>query len=273
MIKKLLITLSAVALLGLFGFSIIPNINKSKGKSGGFYILNSASNEIWLYGGGGTNITGDDNVGYTFTTPTSLSGFSNDTGFITASSSNPLTNKTGNISMWTNNLGYITSEVDGSTTNEIELPSQSGQSGRYLQSNGASAVWATLSTNRTINNAPGRSIVATAAAANGWQISSTRDADVSYSTTIGTSVSLSGNSTGYVVLEIAATNSTTASDWKEISRVSSGQSGTLVVGLVLNQTGGGVVTGTVPAGWYCRIRSVNTSGTPTYTANGQQEVY
>ncbi|RJE72039.1 hypothetical protein [Reichenbachiella sp. MSK19-1] len=45
------------------------------------------------------------------------------------------------------NNGYLTSfvEVDGSVTNEIELPSQAGQAGKYLTSNGSGAVWSDLS--------------------------------------------------------------------------------------------------------------------------------
>lgn len=39
--------------------------------------------------------------------------------------------------------GYLTSEVDGSTTNEIELPSQTGNSGKILTTNGSSVSWAT----------------------------------------------------------------------------------------------------------------------------------
>ncbi len=42
------------------------------------------------------------------TFPTALSSFSNDSGYITASSASNLTNKTGNISQWTNDSGYIT---------------------------------------------------------------------------------------------------------------------------------------------------------------------
>lgn len=123
----------------------------------------------------------------------------------------------------------------------------------------------------SFNNSPGRSIVTIAAAANGFQISSTRNADVGYSITITSTVSLSGNQVGYVVLEIAPTNSSTASDWIEIARVASGQSGALVIGLTLNQTGGGQITGSVPAGYYARIRSVNTTGTPVFTMNSGQE--
>jgi len=126
---------------------------------------------------------------------------------------------------------------------------------------------------RTVNNNPGRSLVTTAAAANGFQVSSTKEADIQYSITIDTSVSLSGNSSGYVVLEICPTNSSTASDWVAVSRTVSGQSGTLVVGLVLNQAGGGQVSCTkVTPGYYARLRSVNVAGTPTYTITAQREV-
>lgn len=152
-------------------------------------------------------------------------------------------------------------------------------SGRTITINGvtydltANRSW-TIATPSTwsYNNAPGRSIVTTAAAANGFQVSSTRNADVTYSVTISTTVSLSGNAVGYTVLEISPTNSSTAGDWVEISRVASGQSGTLVIGLVLSQTGGGVINGSIPAGWYARLRSVNTSGTPTFTYISGQEV-
>lgn len=125
---------------------------------------------------------------------------------------------------------------------------------------------------KSFNNAPTPTIQTTAAAANGNLLSSFRDAEVSYSVSIDTSVSLSGNASGHVVLEIAPTNSTTASDWKEISRVSSGQSGTLVIGLTLNQTGGGSISGIVPAGYYRRLRKVNVAGTPTINLTGCQEV-
>lgn len=40
---------------------------------------------------------------------------------------------------------YLETEVDGSTTNEIELPSQTGNSGKYLSTNGTSPSWETLS--------------------------------------------------------------------------------------------------------------------------------
>lgn len=114
----------------------------------------------------------------------------------------------------------------------------------------------------------------TSTSGGGTQISSTKASTVRTSITINTSVSLSGNATGYVVAEIAATNSSTVGDWTEVGRSPSGQSGTLVIGLTLNQTGGGQVSADVPAGYYVRYRSVNTAGTPTYTVTaGQKTIY
>jgi len=124
---------------------------------------------------------------------------------------------------------------------------------------------------KSFNNSPGRSLT-TGTGATGFRPSVTRDCHVAYSVQIDTTVSLSGNSTGYVVLEICPTNSATSGDWIEISRVPSGQSGTLVAGLTLTQTGGGCLTGIIPAGYYAKQRTVTTAGTPAFTARGQQEV-
>lgn len=208
-------------------------------------------------------------------TLTNNNQLSNGSGYVTPSSASAFTNKTGNISMWTNNAGYLTSvpaQSFASLTSKPTTLSGYGITDAYPLTGNPSGFITSMPT-KTFNNAPARSIVSTAAAANGWQVSLTKDANVSYSASINTSVSLSGNSSGYIVLEICPTNSSTAVNWIEINRISSGQSGTLVVGLVLNQVGGAPLTGLVPAGYYARIRSVNVSGTPTYTTNGQQEVY
>lgn len=124
---------------------------------------------------------------------------------------------------------------------------------------------------KNFNNNPARTLTS-GTGATGFRPSTVRDTQVSYSVQIDTTVSVSGNSTGYVVLEICPTNSATAGDWVEISRIASGQSGTLVVGLTLNQIGGGCLSGIIPAGYYAKQRTVNTAGTPAFTARGQQEV-
>lgn len=134
-------------------------------------------------------------------------------------------------------------------------------------------VWQQLSGSKipVINNAPSRSIV-TGTGATGFQISSTRLAQVSYSVTIDTTSTLSGSSKGYVVLETATTNSATPGDWVEIARIPSGQNNTVVIGVSLVQTGGGCMGGlSISPGDYVKIRSVNVSGTPTYTLTSQQE--
>lgn len=45
-----------------------------------------------------------------------------------------------------NPSAYLTSEVDGSITNEIEVATQSGQSGKYLTTNGSVTNWTSLPT-------------------------------------------------------------------------------------------------------------------------------
>lgn len=125
---------------------------------------------------------------------------------------------------------------------------------------------------KSFNNVASHSIVTTAAAANGWQLSSTRDASVFYSVNVNTTATIAGNADGYIVLEVAATNSTTASDWKEVSRTRNGQALSLALTLQSVQNIGGELMNIVPAGYYARLRSVNVSGTPTYTYVSGQEV-
>jgi hypothetical protein len=124
---------------------------------------------------------------------------------------------------------------------------------------------------RQFNNTPSHSIV-TGTGATGFQVSSDSDSFVSYSTKIVTTATISGSQDGYIVLEIAPTNSATAGDWKEIGRVENGQSLSLALTLQSVQTTGGTLTGIVPAGWYAKLRSVNVSGTPTYSYVSGQEV-
>lgn len=118
-----------------------------------------------------------------------------------------------------------------------------------------------------------RVLVSTAAAANGWQIHATRRSWVTYSVTIQTTLSLTNGTGAYVVLEIAATNSSTAGDWKERARFTNSQAGSsLTIGLSVQQTIGAPLACMVPPGWFVRLRRVNISGTPTITLDSGQEV-
>lgn len=165
---------------------------------------------------------------------------------------------------------FSTADADSSTTNEIELPSQTGNANKRLVTDGSSVSWQ----GKSFNNAPGRSLVSVAAAANGFQVSSTRDVNVSYSVKISCAVQIGvvTNVEGYVVLEIAATNSATAGDWTEIARMSNGQNIGLALAFSNTVALGGCVAGIVPLGYYTRLRSVNVAGTPTYLYLSGQEV-
>jgi len=69
-------------------------------------VINSQET-IQLVGANSISTTLSDGV-ITITGPANVSDLTNDSGFITASSTDTLTNKSGNISQWTNNVGYVT---------------------------------------------------------------------------------------------------------------------------------------------------------------------
>ncbi|OFZ29940.1 MAG: hypothetical protein A2437_00580 [Bacteroidetes bacterium RIFOXYC2_FULL_40_12] len=82
--------------------------------------------------------------------PTTLSGYGITDAMSTSHAANGITST--NISNWNTAygwgdhaiVGYLTAEVDGSVTNEIELPTQTGNSGKYLTTDGSSPSWATI---------------------------------------------------------------------------------------------------------------------------------
>lgn len=130
----------------------------------------------------------------------------------------------------------------------------------------------TAGTNGTFTNNASRSIVTNASAANGWQVSPTRPANVAYSVAITKTATIGGGSTGYVLLEIAATNSATPGDWQEVARLYNGQTITLAVALQSVQVIAGQIGCVVPVGYYVRLRSVNVAGSPSYSYQSGQEV-
>lgn len=129
----------------------------------------------------------------------------------------------------------------------------------------------TTGTTRSFNNAPGRTIQTVAAAANGWQISSTRDSEVTYSCSITTTSTIGGPQEGNIVLEICSTNSAVAASWTEIDRITNSQTITLAIVLQSVQKQACSVHGFVPAGYFVRTRSISTSGSPVFASNSGQE--
>jgi len=104
-----------------------------------------------------------------------------------------------------------------------------------------------------------------------FQVSATRWSTVRYSVDISTTVSLGGAQVGTVVLEMA-TNAAFTTGVQTILPFSNGNSGTLVVGLVLTQLSTACLSADVPPGNYVRLKTMNVTGTPTYTYRSGQEV-
>lgn len=234
-------------------------------------------NKPVLFSGSYTDLTNKPTI------PTNTNQLTNGAGFITGVTSGQISTALGYTPYngTTNPNGYLTSISGAQVNSALGYTPLSNITGLVTAgtnvtvtgsgTSGSPFVVSAGSAARVFNNSPSRTIQTVAAAANGWQIDATRDAEVGYSITIGTSLSLTGGTAGYVVLEVNATNATTG--WVEIDRITSGQSGSgLVVGLAMNNSGGGSVRGIVQGGYYVRIRSINTSGTPTYSYNSGQEV-
>lgn len=125
---------------------------------------------------------------------------------------------------------------------------------------------------RSFNNAPSHAFVTVAAAANGFQLSASRDAQVTYSVQITTTATISSASNGMVVLEICATNSATAANWLTVASASNGQTISLAVVLQSVNIQTSSLNAVIPTGYYARLRTVNTSGTPAFSLISGQEV-
>lgn len=102
-------------------------------------------------------------------------------------------------------------------------------------------------------------------------ISSSQDAQVSYAVNIAATLSLTTGQTGTVYLEYADDSGFTTNVVDVQSSVN-GNSGSLTLGLGLGQSVTASLSGMVPAGKYVRLRTVNTTGTPTFTFATAQEV-
>lgn len=102
-----------------------------------------------------------------------------------------------------------------------------------------------------------------------FQISSTRDSLTNYSVSISTSLSLTGGTAGSAYLEISPNGS---NGWVEVCRVQNSNLGALTIGLSLSQNMTFVLNGYIPAGYYCRLRTENNTGTPTFGYVSGQEI-
>lgn len=214
-------------------------------------------------------------------TPTTLGGYGitdaypltgNPSGFLTSISSGQVTAALGftpyNV---TNPAGYVT---QAGARSAITLTT-TGTSGAatYNSTTGALNIpaYATPSA-PSINDSPGRALVTTTAAT-GFQISSTRVAQVCYEGSFSTTSTIGGPSSASVFLETADTNSTTPSDWT--TKAQQTYSNTITLAVVLNQVQANnwSMCRYIPAGKFVRIRVGSITGTASATINAaQQEV-
>lgn len=239
-------------------------------------------------------------------------------GYITSNSSNTLTNKSGNISQWTNNVPYLITEIDGNITNEIQsislnnniislsgsnsitlplitqsLTSVGINSGDFIISNSPLTVNGFITSNlsttgiisgtyigATTFDTKGRAISSRNPSFNNitlggrnlnqaYSISGTSFVDIKFSGSISCNLSLTGGQAGEIYLEKSA-NGTTG--WVIIGIVPSSNIGTLTIGLNTTQVSGGQLSTLLPPGYFWRFRTNNTTGTPTFTFLGGEEI-
>lgn len=110
----------------------------------------------------------------------------------------------------------------------------------------------------------------TRALSTAYQASATQDSLVFMSVEIDAALSLSGGAKGTCTLEVSPTSgfSTVVNDSETIN----GNTGTLTIGLNTVGAGGGAMVAFVPAGYYYKAVTANTTGTPTFTVLGTTEV-
>lgn len=112
---------------------------------------------------------------------------------------------------------------------------------------------------------------ATRALNTGYQISTTRNSMVFYSVQITVTASIASGQDGEVVLEIAS-NSGFTTNVQSLAIAPCSQLYTLAIALQGVQKCALSVSGFVPAGYYTRLRTVSTTGSPVFTYRTGQEV-
>lgn len=97
--------------------------------------------------------------------------------------------------------------------------------------------------------------VVTKALNTSYQLSTARDAMVSYSVNITSTLSISGGQSGSINLQTSPNNST----WTTIATATNNNTGTLVIGLNTSNSQSIALTGFVPQGYYVRLSTTGAS--------------
>lgn len=230
---------------------------------------------------------GSNNIYVTPNTIETPDGFLTDTlGIINSS----LSSLSGNISSLTSSMSGLSSIVSSHTTSISSINALDAQINANLFGTSTTMLAsATSTTNGLMTKAQGvkldamasnlpwswatttRSIV-TGTGATGFQVSSTRVSTVRYNTTVTTTASIAGNAGGYIALEVAPTNSATASDWVEMGRCGNSQALTLAITLQSVQGTTCQLAADIPVGYYAKLRSVTSQGTVSFAFVSSSEV-
>jgi hypothetical protein len=247
-LKALLLCLVVASPLALADANNINLTQRNSADTGNVFRLlptPAASADGIIYYNGATSLPGYVTVG---------TGLSISSGVISSTNNGTVTSVTAGTGL---SGGTIT------TSGTISMPNI-GTAGSYANVTTDAQGRVTAGTNRS---------QATAARAlnSAFQINATRDAWVTYSVQITVTASIAGGQNGDVVLEIASDSGFTA-NVQTLAISGLGQTYTLAIALQGIQPQTGVVTGYVPAGYYTRLRTVNNTGTPSFSYRAGQEV-
>lgn len=97
-----------------------------------------------------------------------------------------------------------------------------------------------------------------------FQVSATQDSFVNYSVDISCTSTLLGGQSGTVILEMA-TNSGFTTGVQTLAQFTNANSVSLAIAITVVQLNTACLSGYIPAGNFVRLRTVNNTGTPTYT--------
>lgn len=103
-----------------------------------------------------------------------------------------------------------------------------------------------------------------------FQPSASQDVLGHYSFSISCSLSLTGGSAGNIAVQIANNSSMTGAE--TVAVLSASNTGSLTIGLNTVQISPATCAVEIPKTWYCKFVTTNTTGTPTFSYTGGQEV-
>lgn len=176
----------------------------------------------------------------------------------------PTGNGSGLIGLTKSQVGLSNVDNTSDASKPISTATQTALNGKEptIASGTTSQYWRGDKTWQTLPTSPSYSTSTVSRSLNtAFVPSATRPAFVNYTVDIVATITLTGGQTGTVFLETSPDNST----WTTILSGTSGNTGALTIGLSLTSTGTVTLSGFVPANYYARIRTANTTGTPSFS--------